>query len=237
LCFFLEELVDKQKRDKLWKIYLDKIDNNKDKLRNAEIRRIKNIEKQLAVINRNRMIMNDIVITPVVNNCIRRTSFDSQTKLIPNRSSIENLARNRRRSSLDQQIIEQWKSIVDQSKAQEQLPWPVRKLLIHRHFRRYYKKSLNEFKQIDTSITNFSFNHEHSESIDDEQSHLLPTHKPIDNNSCEIKRNTNIRLNPYVTYFHLPSNENIKSNIHDLPLVTIKSDHHIIQMNDDEYQC
>jgi hypothetical protein len=206
-------------------------------LQNAEIRRIKNIEKQLAVINRNRMIMNDIIITPVVNNCIRRTSFDSQTTLMPNRSSIENLSRNRRRSSLDQQIIEQWKTIVDQSKSQEPLPWAVRKLLIRRHFRQYHKRSLKEFKQIDTSITDFSFNHGHLESIDDEQCHLLPTHKSINNNSCEIKRKTNVRLNPYVTYFHLPANENIKSNIHDLPLITIKSDHHIIEMNDDEYQC
>jgi len=230
----LEELVDKQKRDKLWKIYLDKTDNNKDKLKRAEVSRIRNIEKQLAVINRNRMIMNDILITPVINHSIRRTSSDSRSTLIPKVSSIENRSHIRRRSSLDQQIIERWKSNVDQSKTQDQLPWSIRKVFIHRHFRRYYKKSLKEFKQINTPTTDLSLNHERLESMDDEQCHLLPIHKQINNNLEQIKRKKNEQLNPFITYFHLPLNGNLKQ---DLPLVPIKSDHHIIQMNHDEYRC
>ena len=41
--FFLEELVDKEKRDKLWDIYLG---DSHDRITQAEIRRIQNIEKQ-----------------------------------------------------------------------------------------------------------------------------------------------------------------------------------------------
>jgi hypothetical protein len=183
------------------------------------------------------MIMNDTLITPVINHSIRHTSLDSRSTFIPNLSFIENQSRNRRRSSLDQQIIERWKSIVDQSKPHEQLPWAIRKVLIRRHFRRYYKNSLKEFKQINTPRTDSLSSREHSESIDDEQCHLLPSHEQTNNNLRQITRETNEKLNPYITYFHLPINENFKSNIQDLPLVTTKSDHHIIQMNHDEYQC
>jgi hypothetical protein len=181
--------------------------------------------------------MNETIITPVINHCIRRRSFDSQSTLIPRLSSIETQSRTRRRSSLDQQIIERWKAIVDESKIQDQLPWTIRKVLIHRHFRRYYKNSSKEFKQINTPVSDLSLNHEHLKSIDDDQCHLLPVDKQINNNSSQIKRQTDQRLNPYITYFHLPIDENVKSNTQDFPLVTLKSDHHIIQMNHDEYQC
>jgi len=231
----LEELANKQNRDKLWKIYLDKTNTNKDKLKRDEILRIRNIEKQLAAINRNRLIMDDIFVPPVMKHCIRRIQSDSRSTIIPKLPSIENQSRTRRRSSLDQQIIERWKSIVDQSKGQEQLPWPIKKGLIRRYFRRYYKNSLKEFKQINPTTTDSPLNNEHLESNDDEQCHLLPTYKKqINNNSRQLTRKSNERLNPYITYFHLPINENFKSNIQDFPLVTIKSDHHIIEMNHDE---
>jgi hypothetical protein len=80
--------------------------------------------------------------------------------------------------------------------------------------------------------------HEHLEAFDDEQCQLLPTQKVIYNHSRPLTKKSNELLNPYITYFHLPINENLTtSNIQNLPLVTIKSDHHIIQMNDDECQC
>lgn len=108
---FVEELVDKEKREKLWEIYFNRTTD--DCLLPAENLRIRNIEKQLALINRNRSV-----------------------RLLPNPRRI------RRRSSFDQQILERWKLLVEQCKTSEQLPWKLQLLLIRRHFRRHYKTIL-----------------------------------------------------------------------------------------------
>ena len=179
--------------------------------------------------------MNDISITPIINHHIHRTSSDSRCTSVRDLSSIESRSRRRRRPSLDQQIIERWKSIADHNKTMEQLPWTIRKVLIRRHFRRTCKNSLKTFEQNDAYMDDSSSNNEYidTESNEDEQCHLLPTRNHIRNDSCP----TNERLNPYITYFHLPINDNLESNIQDFPLVAIKSDHHIIQMNHNESQC
>jgi hypothetical protein len=181
------------------------------------------------------MIINDTVVTPVTKCFIRRTLSDSRSTFISHLSSIENQSNDRRRSSLDQQAIEKWKSIVDQSKTLEQFPWTIRRMHILRHFRRSYK---NSSKEKPTPMIDSPPHHEHLEAFDDEQCQLLPTQKVIYNHSRPLTKKSNELLNPYITYFHLPINENLTtSNIQNLPLVTIKSDHHIIQMNDDECQC
>ncbi|CAF2717911.1 unnamed protein product [Rotaria sp. Silwood2] len=128
----LEELVDKQKRDKLWNIYFGKTYNKKHKLKHAEILRIKNIKKQLTIINHHHMIMNDTFISPIVNSCIYRRSSNSRSKFISKLSSNVNQKCIRRCSSFDRQIIQHWKSIIDQNKAHEQqIPWTIKKVLIH----------------------------------------------------------------------------------------------------------
>jgi len=160
---FLEELVDKQKRDKLWNIYLDRTD---DKLIRADILRIRNIEKQLAIINQNRIFINESLITNY------RTRCDSQSTISPDVSSTENRARVRRRSSLDQQIIERWKSLVEQCKTHEQLPWKIQKLMIRRHFRRHYKAMLREPEQF--------------EYIDDKQYPLVINRQKSDHHTIQI---------------------------------------------------
>ncbi|CAF4789138.1 unnamed protein product, partial [Rotaria sp. Silwood2] len=149
----LEELVDKQKRDKLWDIYLgttDNNNNNNDKLLRDETHRIRNIEKQLAVINQNRLIINESLLSSSTSN--NRINSDSQSIIIPDLSSMENRVRVRRRSSLDQQIIERWKTVVEQCKTHEQLPWTIQKLMIRRHFRRHYKTMLREPEHMNTSM-------------------------------------------------------------------------------------
>jgi hypothetical protein len=82
-------------------------------------------------------------------------SLITQSTILPN---IENRTRVRRRSSLDQQILERWKILFEQCKTPEQLPWKIQKLMIRRHFRRYYKSMLREpdhhIIQIDSSDKN-----------------------------------------------------------------------------------
>jgi hypothetical protein len=89
-----------------------------------------------------------------MNECLisSTTHSDSQSIIIPDLLSIENRVRVRRRSSLDQQIIERWKVLVEQCKKHEQLPWTIRKLMIRRHFRRHYKAMSRQSEQINTSI-------------------------------------------------------------------------------------
>ncbi|CAF1277303.1 unnamed protein product [Rotaria sp. Silwood1] len=165
----LEELVDKQKRDKLWDIYLGTTENNNDKLIRDEINRIRNIEKQLAIINQNRILINESLISSSTSN--NRINSDTQSIIIPDLSSIENRVRVRRRSSLDQQIIERWKTLVEQCKTHEQLPWTIQKLMIRRHFRRYCKTMLREPEHINTSM------YEPSEYVNNKQYDLVMNRK------------------------------------------------------------
>ncbi|CAF0836490.1 unnamed protein product [Didymodactylos carnosus] len=129
----LEELGDKNKRDKLWDIYLGKTSDFNEKHNRAETLRIKNIERQLAVLNKNRLIMNDVIIPDSTITKVREQHSDSLSISEWNRS------RTRRRSSLDQQILEQWKLLADEAKGIDQLPWSIRRVMIRRHFRRHLK--------------------------------------------------------------------------------------------------
>ncbi|CAF1108953.1 unnamed protein product [Adineta ricciae] len=234
----LEELVDTEKRERFWNIYFEKTDYNKEKLKRAERHRTRNIRKQLAAINRNRLIMNETMLTPVVNERAHRASITSQSTLIPHLSAIENQPRDRRRSSLDQQIIERWKSLVEQSNAHEQLPWPFRKHLICRHFRRYCKNSSDECVQNPTRLMNSSTSHEEFRQTNDDQCHLLPpdpyNHSKYSNYSPN-EPNSPSKL--CVTSFQSPVRYHSQSNIQNLPIITIKSDHEIVHLYHDESRC
>ena len=141
-----EELADKVKRDKLWDIYLGESDPNvsNEKLIQAEIIRIRHIEKQLAVINQNHRVLQENLVSDSF-------QFPSQSIF---ESTRENRFRVRRRSSFDQQIIEQWKRFGEQCRNHEQLPWAIQKHIIRRHFRRRQKELLKEFEQINAYINN-----------------------------------------------------------------------------------
>ena len=212
-CLFSEELADKEKRDKLWDIYLGKMENKKEKLKRAEHLRIRNIQKQLAVINRNRLIMNDTVVTPTAKYVIRRSVSESRSTFVSHLIAFEEPSSNRRRSSFDEQTLGRWKTAVNanQSSVNECLS-ETRKRNLSRYFRRSEINPLGERKPRDTSVIDLS--------ADDEHRQLL---RPLTKKSNE-------RLNPYITYFQLPTHKT-------LPSVTINSDHQIIQMNVDECQC
>lgn len=203
MVFFSEELVDKQKRDKLWDIYLGKTESKKEKLKRAEHLRIQNIQKQLADINRNRLIMNDTVVTPTTKYIIRRSVSESRSTFVSHLTAFEKISSIRRRSSFDEQTIGRWKTIANSSKTIDQCSSETRKRNLARYFRRSEINPLRELQPRDISP-------------DDKQRQLL--------------RPFNERLNPYITYFHLPTKQNV-------PLVAINSNHHIIQMNVDECQC
>ena len=207
--FLSEELVDKEKRDKLWDIYLGKTQNTKDKLKRAELLRIQNIQKQLAVINRNRLIMNETVVIPATRYPIRRSVSESRSTFISHLTEFENRVSDRRRSSFDEQTIQGWKKAAQSVEASR-----TRDGYLQRYFRRLDINPLKELKPRNTSVN-------HLLPADEQQQLLQP-----------LTKKSNERTNPYITYFHLPTNKSIEN----VPLVAINSDHHTIQMDANEYQ-
>lgn len=75
---------------------------------------------------------------------INQNFLSSSRTVICELNDIENRVRVRRRSSFDQQILEQWKYLVEQTKTFEQLPWTIQRRFIRRQFRRHYKTILHD---------------------------------------------------------------------------------------------
>ena len=128
----LEQLVDKQKRDKLWDIYLGTSPEMREKLTHAETLRIRHIEKTLANMNTNRRGSDPIPLdhgSPV-------SAPVNPWSSVVNVSSTSPQLRPRRRSSLDRKILEDWKRLADELRLHESWPWTIQKLFIRRHLRR-----------------------------------------------------------------------------------------------------
>ncbi|CAF1547995.1 unnamed protein product, partial [Rotaria sordida] len=126
----LEELVDKENRDRLWDIYLGTTGDSKDCLTHAETVRIRNIKKQLATIKRNHHLTYDTLLPSTYEmHCVR-----SRSEIRPDtfQSSSGTTCFHRRRSSLDQQALDRLKELTNQPKLYDQLPWSIRKLIIRR---------------------------------------------------------------------------------------------------------
>ncbi|CAF3591842.1 unnamed protein product [Rotaria sp. Silwood1] len=124
----LEELVDKQNRDRLWDIYLGTTLNTKDCLTRAETVRIRHIKKKLATIKRSHHLIYDTLLPST--NDIRYVRSRSDYPLDTSQLSSEVTSSYRRRSSLDQQSLDRLKEMTNKSKFYDQLPWTIRKLMI-----------------------------------------------------------------------------------------------------------
>jgi hypothetical protein len=115
-------------------------------------------------------------------------------------STTETSSTLRRRSSLDQQTLEQWKTLANQSNTPEQMPWAIRKLIIRRYFRRNIKRPLSiiqqESPEINSTRDNLLSFTDHINS--------LTRHRT----ESELDQMTtyNERENPYITYFYRSSN-------------------------------
>ncbi|CAF4741091.1 unnamed protein product [Rotaria sp. Silwood1] len=193
-----EELVDKEKRARLWEIYLGTKDHIRDKL-NTETARIRNMEKRLATIKGvHRSTDETLLLAGKEKFYYRSRSYSRQ---IPTQlSTIQEPSTLRRRSSLDQQTLERWKALANQSKTHEQMPWSIRKLLIRKYFRRHTKKPLPIIHQ-DSTISNpiaddlLSFTN---------QINMLTRHRTEP--SLNELSTCDERQNPYLTYFFTPTN-------------------------------
>ncbi len=124
--------MDRQKRDKLWDIYLGKSTDMNDKISRDEIHRIRNIEKRLATLNDNGQHHSQRLFDDSFISCSNSSLWSSMTD-----GTSSNLRlRVRRRSSLDNKIIREWKILGDELKTRENWPWAIQKLLIRRRLKR-----------------------------------------------------------------------------------------------------
>lgn len=124
--FYLEQLVNKQNRDKLWNIYFDKSKDMRDKISRDDTARILNIEKQLSILSESQSNQyNDFTQSNT-----DEGSSDIDSTILNSR------LRPRRRPSLDYQILQEWKILAKESKINENWPWAIQRLMIRRRFRR-----------------------------------------------------------------------------------------------------
>lgn len=191
-------MVDKEKRARLWDIYLGATIESKDKLTRAESMRIRHIEKQLANINRIRRLTNETLVPPVAVAQYNRSRSDSRQMPArtepPDRTGLAL----RRRSSLDSEALERWKALANEEKPHEQLPWSMRKLLIRRYFRRLPKKpSAMNASRPDPTTTSDNLLH-FAQDI------TVLTQHHSDEELNEFSSPDDDRKNPYLTYFYHP---------------------------------
>lgn len=106
----------------------------KDELIQAETVRIRHIEKTLANLNTHRRGSSDPM--PVDDRSSSVQSPSNPWSSVVDVSSTMPPLRPRRRSSLDNQILVEWKQLADELRAHENWPWAIQKLFIRRHLRR-----------------------------------------------------------------------------------------------------
>lgn len=199
---FLEELLNKQKRDRLWDIYLGTPLNTKDHLTHAESIRIRHIEKQLANIKRNHRLTHDLTHFSKTDTRYHR----SRSELRPGASQLssEETSTFRRQSSFDQQTIDRWKELSNLSKPYEQLPWAIRKLMIRKYFRRNPKK-LPTSRPTWSQTTIPTTTNESTNLISLSNQFPRLSHGRTESDLSQTPSPINERQNPYISYFHIPS--------------------------------
>jgi hypothetical protein len=133
--FHSEELVDKEKRIKLWDIYLGASGEMDDRATQADTLRVQNMQRKLAILKKEKQHDDGEIEIVNENNSLQSKVGSS----LPDLSSINNQLRVRRQLSTEQQIHEQWQMAMIDLKVNENWPWAIQKLFIRRHLRRRRK--------------------------------------------------------------------------------------------------
>ncbi|CAF1035348.1 unnamed protein product [Rotaria magnacalcarata] len=191
----LEELADKQKRARLWEIYLGTKDERKTKLTEAETVRIRHIEKQLATLKRDRRLTNEALFASEAEKAFFRSRSDAR-QMTAKLSTIEEPSLLRRRSSFDPQTLERWKALANQSKSHEQMPWNTRKLVIRRYFRRLTGRPSSTTHQDSETTT---------ENLLSFANQITTLARPLTEINLDEISSSDERQNPYLTYFYKPT--------------------------------
>jgi hypothetical protein len=130
--FHSEELVDKEKRIKLWDIYLGASGEMDDRATQADTLRVQNMQRKLAILKKENQHDDGKIEIVNENNPLKSKVGSS----LPDLSSINNQLRVRRQLSTEQQILEQWQTAMSDFRVNENWPWTIQRLFIRRHLRR-----------------------------------------------------------------------------------------------------
>jgi hypothetical protein len=121
--FYLEELADQKYRDKLWDIYFGTSGDMNGRRAQSETLRIRHIQQQLTTINEHDR--HDKEYSSDLN--VRSSVSEISSRGSPYRV--------RCRSSMDQQMLEEWKTTADGLKIQQNQSWVAQRIFIQRFLR------------------------------------------------------------------------------------------------------
>ncbi|CAF0927491.1 unnamed protein product [Rotaria sordida] len=128
----LEELVDKENRDKLWDIYFGTSDDMNNKIIHKEPFRIRNIQRRLEMIDKDNQDDNERIQ-------FSQGHKDPDSKyfsLSRNKSSSDRRLYVKHHSLVDRQTLEEWEKNVDSVKISENYSLTIPRLFTRRHSRR-----------------------------------------------------------------------------------------------------
>jgi len=197
---FAEELSDKTNRGRLWNIYLGAKWSTKDCLTRAEKTRIRHIRKQLAIIKRDHHLTHEIInSTANIPSARQPNSSRLTTQATTTTTTTSNFQHD---SSLIRQNLNRWKELTILSKPDEQIHWTSRKSL-KRNRKRLFS-TLFLFKRSNTTDSPRNNPQTKSNSFSNQSSKIQRARTDID---LSTLTSTTIaeRQNPYLSYFHLPS--------------------------------
>jgi hypothetical protein len=127
--------VDKEKRIKLWDIYLGASGEMDDRATQADTLRVQNMQRKLAILKKEKQHDDGEIEIVNENNSLKSKVGSS----LPDLSFINNQLRVRRQLSTEQQILEQWRMAMSDFRVNENWPWAIQRLFIRRHLRRRRK--------------------------------------------------------------------------------------------------
>ncbi len=127
--------MDKEKRIKLWDIYLGASGEMDDRATQADTLRVQNMQRKLAILKKEKQHDDGEIEIVNENNSLKSKVGSS----LPDLSFINNQLRVRRQLSTEQQILEQWRMAMSDFRVNENWPWAIQRLFIRRHLRRRRK--------------------------------------------------------------------------------------------------
>ncbi|CAF3236931.1 unnamed protein product [Rotaria sp. Silwood2] len=128
----LEELADKENRDKLWDIYFGTSDDINNKITHIEPSRIRNIQRRLEIMAQDSRDYNERIQFLHGHRNLDSKYFSSSR----DNSSPNSELRIRHHSLTDRRTLEEWKANIDDVKIYDNYPLTIQRLLIRRHLRR-----------------------------------------------------------------------------------------------------
>lgn len=181
---------------------MGRTNSTNDCLSRAETIRIRQISKRLATIKRNHQMTSDTCFSSARNAPYIRCRSEQPSDTFQLLS--ENNVFRRRRSSLDQQALEECNKVTNKFKFSEQIPRTIRQLLTRRSLR-YNSKKISIHRPEHATITVPMMNTLSSIELVSNVP-LKLSRRRTESDLSSTKPCIHEHRNPYLSYFFIPSN-------------------------------